>query len=116
MERRWSSGAPVHVLHCFSIAAAAAAAAAAVGGAASFCTYTNFLLHFPFDEIYLSGSSPLSAFLLLLLLRLLLLLLLVVVVLLPSVRIVYKIFFFIFRLMRYTEVCFFFTFGRSVSS
>ena len=43
MKRRWSSGAPVHVLHCFSTAAAAAAtAAAAVGGAASFCTYTNF--------------------------------------------------------------------------
>ena len=48
MKKRWSSGAPVHVLHCFS----AAAAAAAVGGAASFCTYTNFLFHFPFDEIY----------------------------------------------------------------
>ena len=44
MKRRWSPGAPVHVLHCFSTAAAAAAAtaAAAVGGAASFCTYTNF--------------------------------------------------------------------------
>ena len=52
MERRWSSGAPVHVLHCFSIAAAAAAAA--VGGAASFCTFSlqNFLFHFPVDEIY----------------------------------------------------------------
>ena len=51
MKRRWSSGAPVHVLHCFSAAAAAAAAAA---GAASFCTYIlqNFLLRFPFDEIY----------------------------------------------------------------
>ena len=93
MKKRWSSGAPVHVLHCFSTAAAAAAAAAAVGGAASFCTYTNFLFHFPFDEIYLSASS-LSAFLLLLLL---LLLLVVVVVLLPSVRRVYKLFFFIFR-------------------
>ena len=91
MKRRWSSGAPVHVLHCFFTAAAAAAAA--VGGAASFCTYTNFLFHFPFDEIYLSASS-LSAFLLLLLL---LLLLVVVVVLLPSVRRVYKLFFFIFR-------------------
>ena len=85
---------------CFSTAAAAAAA---VGGAASFCTYTNFLFHFPFDEIYLSASS-LSAFLLPLLLLLLLLLL---VLLLPSVRIVYKILFFIFRLMRYTDVCFF---------
>ena len=52
MKKRWSSGAPVHVLHYFSTAAAAAAAAAAVGGAASFCTYTNFLFHFPFDEIY----------------------------------------------------------------
>ena len=56
MKRRWSSGAPVHVLHCFSTAtaAAAAAAAAAVGGAAFFCTYSlqNFLFHFPFDEIY----------------------------------------------------------------
>ena len=52
MKKRWSSGAPVHVLHCFSTAAAAAAAAAAVGGAASFCTYTNFLFYFPFDEIY----------------------------------------------------------------
>ena len=52
-KKRWSSGAPVHVLHCFSTAAAAAAAAAAaVGGAASFCTYTNFLFHFPFDDIY----------------------------------------------------------------
>ena len=52
MKKRWSSGAPVHVLHCFSTAAAAAAAA--VGGAASFCTYSlqNFLFHFPFDEIY----------------------------------------------------------------
>ena len=77
MKNRWYSGAPVHVLHCFSTAAAAAAA---VDGAASFCTYTNFLFHFPFDEIYLSASSPLSAFLLLLLLLLLLL-----VVLLPSV-------------------------------
>ena len=85
MEKRWFSGAPGHVLHCFSTAAAAAAA---VGGGASFCTYTNFLFHFPFDEIYLSVSSPLSAFLLLLLLLLLLL-----VVLLPSVRIVYKILF-----------------------
>ena len=84
MKKRWSSGAPVHVVHCFSTAAAAAAAAA-VGGAASFCTYTNFLFHFPFDEIYLSASSPLSSFLLLLLLLL--------VVLLPSVRIVYKSFF-----------------------
>ena len=65
-KNRWSSGAPVHVLHCFSTAAAAAA----VGGAASFCTYTNFLFHFPFDEIFLSASSPLSAFLLLLLLLL----------------------------------------------
>ena len=46
MRKRWSSGAPVHVLHCFSTAAAAA-----VGGAASSCTYTNFLFHFPFDEI-----------------------------------------------------------------
>ena len=44
-----------------------------------------------------------TAFLLLLLLLLLLQLLLVV--LLPSVRI--RIFFFIFRLMRYTDVCFF---------
>ena len=96
IKKRWSSGAPVHVLHCFSTAAAAAA----VGRAASFCTYTNFLFHFPFDEIFLSASSPLSAFLLLLLLLLL-------VVLLPSVRIVYKISFFIFRLMRYTDVCFF---------
>ena len=54
MKDRWSSGAPVHVLHFFSTAAAAAAAAApaaAVGGAASFCTYTNFLFHFPIDEI-----------------------------------------------------------------
>ena len=50
MKKRWSSGAPVHVLHCFSTDAAAAA----VGGAASFCTYSlqNFLFHFPFDEIY----------------------------------------------------------------
>ena len=99
MKKRWSSGAPVEFLHCFSTAAAAAAAA--LGSAASFCTYANFLFHFPFDEIYLSAASPLSAFLLLLLLLLLL------VVLLPSVRIVYKIFFFIFRLMRYTDVCFF---------
>ena len=90
MKKRWSSGAPVHVLHCFSTAAAAAAAAA-VGGAASFCTYTNFLFHFPFDEIYLSASSPLSAFLLLLLLLLLLL-----VVLLPSVRIFLQNFLFHF--------------------
>ena len=55
MKKRWSSGAPVHVLHCFSTAAAAAAAAAAaVGGAASFCTYSleKLLFHFPFDEIY----------------------------------------------------------------
>ena len=55
MKRRWSSGAPVHVLHCVSTAAAAAAtAAAAVGGVASFCTYSlqNFIFHFPFDEIY----------------------------------------------------------------
>ena len=53
MKNRWYSGAPVHVLHCFSTAAAAAAAAA-YGGAASFCTYSlqNFLFHFPFDEIY----------------------------------------------------------------
>ena len=103
MKRRWSSGAPVYVLHCFSTAPAAAAAA--LGDAASFCTYTHFLFHFPFDEIYLSASSPLSAFLLLL--QLLLLLLQLLVVLLPSVRLVYKIFFFIFRLMRYTDVCFF---------
>ena len=54
MKDRWSSGAPVNVLHVFSTAAAAAAAAA-LGGAASFCTYTNFLFHFPFDEIYLSA-------------------------------------------------------------
>ena len=50
MNKRWSSGAPVHVLHVFSTAAAAAAAAsaaaaaaaaAAAGGAvASFCTYS----------------------------------------------------------------------------
>ena len=48
MKRRWSSGAPVHVLHCISAAAAAAAAtaAAAVGDAASFCTYTNFYFSF----------------------------------------------------------------------
>ena len=56
MQKRWSSGAPVHVLHRFSSAAAAAAAAAAVdvGGAASFCTFSqqNILFHFPFDEIY----------------------------------------------------------------
>ena len=56
MKDRWSSGAPVHVLHFFSTAAAAAAAAAvAVGGAAaSFCTYSsqNFIFRFPFDEIY----------------------------------------------------------------
>ena len=54
MIKRWSSGAPVHVLHCFSTAAAAAAAAAAGAGAASFCTYglQKFLFHFPFDEIY----------------------------------------------------------------
>ena len=99
MRKRWSSGAPVHVLQCFSTAAAAAS------GAASFCTYTytNFLLHFPFDEIYLSASYPLSAFLMLLLLLPLLLL----VVLLASVRVVYKIFCFIFRLMRYTDVCYF---------
>ena len=84
MKDRWSSGAPVHVLHFFSTAAAAAAAV--VGGAASFCAYTNFIFHFPFDEIYLSAPSPLSAFLLLLLL-------LLVVVLLPSVRIVYKKYF-----------------------
>ena len=57
------------------------------------------LSHFPFDEIYLWASSPLSVFLMLLLLLL--------VVLLPSVRFVYKIFFFIFCLMRYTDVCFF---------
>ena len=50
MKKRWSSGAPVHVLHCFSTAAAAAA----VGGAASFCTYSlqKIPFHFPFDEIY----------------------------------------------------------------
>ena len=56
MIKMWSSGAPVHVLHCFSTAAAAAAAAAAPAaalcGAASFCTYTHCLFHFPFDEIY----------------------------------------------------------------
>ena len=103
MKKSWSSGAPVHVLHHFSTAAAAAAAAVDVGGAASVCTYTNFLFNFPFDEIYLSASSPLSAFLMLLLLLPLLLL----VVLLASVRIVYKIFCFIFRLMRYTDVCYF---------
>ena len=41
MQKRWSSGAPVHVLHRFSSAAAAAAAAAVdVGGAASFCTFS----------------------------------------------------------------------------
>ena len=52
MKKRWCSGAPVHVQHCSSTAAAAAAAAAAaLGGAASFCTYTNFLFHFPIDEI-----------------------------------------------------------------
>ena len=53
MKKSWSSGALVHVLHCFSTAAAAAAAAA-VGGAASFSTYSlqNFLFHFPFDYIY----------------------------------------------------------------
>ena len=63
MKTRWSSGAPVHVLHCFSAAAAAAAAAAAdVGGAASLCTYTSFLFNFPFDEIYLSASCAVSAF------------------------------------------------------
>ena len=114
MKKSWSSGAPVYVLQRFSTAAAAAAAATAVdvGGAASFCTYTNCLFNCPFDEIYPSASSPLSAFLLLLLL----LLLQPLVVLLPSVRLVYKIFFFIFRLMRYTDVCFFFTLGRSVSS
>ena len=39
MKRRWSSGAPVYVLHVFSTAAAAAAAAAAVGGAACFSKY-----------------------------------------------------------------------------
>ena len=49
-----------------------------------------------------SASSSLSAFLLLLLLMLLLLLL---VVLLPYARI--QNIFFIFRLMRYTDVCFF---------
>ena len=49
MKRRRSSGAPVHVLHCFSTAAAAAAtAAAAVGGAASFCTY--FVCNFLFER------------------------------------------------------------------
>ena len=57
MQKRWSSGAPVHVLHRFSSAAAAAAAAAAavdVGGAASFCTFSlrKILFHLPFDEIY----------------------------------------------------------------
>ena len=55
MQKRWSSGAPVHVLHRFSSAAAAAAAAAVgVGGAASFCTFSlqKILFHFPFDEIY----------------------------------------------------------------
>ena len=36
MIKRWSSGAPVHVLRFFSTVAAAAAA---VGGAASFCKY-----------------------------------------------------------------------------
>ena len=47
MKKRWSLGAPVHVLHVFSTAAAAAAAAAAaVGGAASFCTYTKFSFSF----------------------------------------------------------------------
>ena len=39
MQKRWSSGAPVHVLHRFS-SAAAAAAAVDVGGAASFCTFS----------------------------------------------------------------------------
>ena len=54
MQKRWSSGAPVHVLHRFSSAAAAAAAAVDVGGAASFCTYSlqKIPFHFPFDEIY----------------------------------------------------------------
>ena len=37
MNKRWSLGAPVHVLHVFSTAAAAAAAA--VGGAACFSKY-----------------------------------------------------------------------------
>ena len=101
MKKSWSSGAPVHVLHRFSTAAAADAAVD-VGGAASFCTYTNFLFNFPLDEIYPSASSPLSAFLLLLLLLLLmplLLLLQLLVVLLPSVRLVHRNLFFIFRLM-----------------
>ena len=53
MKKRWSLGAPVHVLHVFSTAAAAAAAAAG-GAAASFCTYSSqkFIFRFPFDEIY----------------------------------------------------------------
>ena len=53
MQKRWSSGAPVHVLHRFS-AAVAAAAAVDVGGAASFCTFSlqKNLFQFPFDEIY----------------------------------------------------------------
>ena len=96
---------PVHVLHCFSTAAAAAA----VGGAASFCTYTKFLLHFAFDEIYLSAYSPLSAFLLLLLLLLLL-------VLLPSVRTVYNFFLFHFPFDETYRRLLFFTLGRSVSA
>ena len=53
MKKRWSSGAPVHLLHCFSTAAAAAAAAAAVGGADSFFTYANFLFHFPLSLIHI---------------------------------------------------------------
>ena len=54
IKNRWSSGAPVHVLHVFSTAAAAAAAAAAGGAAASFCTYSSQkkIFRFPFDEIY----------------------------------------------------------------
>ena len=110
MKKRWSSGAPVHVLHYFSTAAAAAAAAAAVGGAASFCTYTNFLFHFPFDEIYLSAYSPLSAFLLLLLLLL--------VVLFPSVRIPGSLQDFLFH-FPFDEIygrLIVFTLGRSVSA
>ena len=70
----------------------------------------NFRSHFPFDEIYLSASSPLSAFRLLLLLLLLLLL----VVLIPSVRIQNLLFHFPFDEI-YRRLIFF-TLGRSVSA
>ena len=55
--------ASIFISFCFSTAADDDAAAVAVGGAASFCTYTKHLFHFPFDEIYRRLIFSLSGFL-----------------------------------------------------